>query len=126
MNSCLISGDRTKRKLAKKLKLCIDHEMDSSKKCSQCYSNATEYPDDWFTMVCAKPHLIVWAKIQKNGQYLPAKLISIDGSRVHVRFFPEHTSADLSASQCFLYSEEYPGKRKELPNSMEKAKEVVT
>lgn len=41
-------------------------EIESVKKCAQCYRNANEAPNDWFTLVCDEPHLIVWAKMKGN------------------------------------------------------------
>lgn len=107
------------------MKVFIDEKMESLNKCAECYSNETQYPNDWFTMVCAEPHIIVWVKIRK--EYLPAKLMSIDGSKVHVRVFDdEHSKADVLASKCSLYSERYPGKMRELSENIKKAKKVVS
>lgn len=122
-NSCLISDDRTKCLLVSNLLWFIDIEMDGLKKCSECYSNAVKYPDDWFTMVCDEPHLIVWVKYARD--YWPAKLMSVDGSKIHVRFFAERTNADVPASKCIQYTEGYPIKRKKPSDSIKAAKKVI-
>lgn len=84
----------------------IKIEVQSMKKCAECYFNANKYPT-WFTMVCGVPHCIVWAKVE-GYSYWPAKVMSIDGQQVHVRFFGDHTHADVLASRCFLYSYKSP------------------
>lgn len=103
----LISEDHEKTTAARYLLNYINGEIESIKKCAECYSQAFNYPKRWFTMVCTEPHLIVWAKIV-GFNYWPAKLMSIDDQQVNVRFFGDHTHADVSAKNCFLYSKKIP------------------
>lgn len=79
-------------------------------KCSECYSNASRNPNDWFVMVCNVPHLIVWAKMSSSN-YWPAKVMSIDGNAVNVRFFGDHTHARGSAANCLLYTQRNPNRK---------------
>lgn len=83
------------------------NELDSSQICADCYVNAIKKPQTFFTDVCANPHLIVWAKMKKFPHW-PAKLMSINGKTANVRFFEEHTNANVSVADCYLYSEKHP------------------
>lgn len=58
-------------------------------------------------MVCAKPHIVLWAKVE-GWNYWPVKMMSIKGGIVNVRFFGEHTEADVPVIKCFFFSEAYP------------------
>lgn len=60
-------------------------------------------------MVCNVPHLMIWAP--KSGRYWPAKVISIDGLTVKVRFFGEiHNRANVRMYKCLFYTKNPPGK----------------
>lgn len=83
-------------------------EITSIRKCLQCYNNAIANRTRWFVMVCDEPHLIIWAPM-KNVRLWPAKVMSIDGDMVNVRFFGGfHKHDDLPSNKCFLYSESNP------------------
>lgn len=73
------------------------------KRCYDCYLN--EYNEEnWFTMVCSKPHCVVWAKVNE-GPFEPAKVMSVnEQNEVHVCFFGDHQNAIVPADKCFLYS----------------------
>lgn len=123
-NSVHISDNRTKVKLANKLKRTIDEEMKDLKHCADCYSNANQFPSTWLRMVCDEPHIIVWAKFE--SEYWPAKLLSIDGSKLYVKYFYKSRYAcKVLASECILYSEEYPVKRAKLPHLVNEAIKVI-
>lgn len=86
--------------------------------------NANENPNSWFTMVCAKPHIVLWAKVE-GWNYWPVKMMSTEGSIVNVQFFGEHTEADVAVTKCFFYSEAYPSaKPPKKSNAYKLAKEV--
>lgn len=82
-------------------------EIDEIKLCGDCYMNR-EKPAG-FTLVCSKPHLLLWVKF-KQYPYWPAKLTKArdDSNLVEVYFFGDHTIATVSCSSCYLYSEEDP------------------
>lgn len=94
---------------AKSLVDHLEEEIENIKKCSECFSNEYKHPSKWFTMVCDKPHIILWAK-KMGFNYWPAKLMSIDGQLINVRFFGDHKPADVPANNCFLYSEANPNR----------------
>lgn len=93
-------------------------ENESIETCVYCHINANE-SSNWFKMVCDVPHLIIWA-LRKNVKYWPAKVMSIDGSFVKVRFFgAHHLNHEVHKSKCYLYSEKSPGKSNaSKPNGM--------
>lgn len=89
----------------------LTDEIDGLKKCGQCYSNANAFPDCWFTMVCDEPHILAWTKLRCS--YWPVKVMSVNGRILSVRFFGDHTHSDVSASRCYTFSKENPGKSSE-------------
>lgn len=58
-------------------------------------------------------HFFLFGSFSTSGfTFWPAKLMSIDGQMVNVRFFGDHTHADVPATNCFLYSGHNPDKRR--------------
>lgn len=93
------------------MKLCKE-EVLSIDTCADCYANA--YIDSesrpWFTLLCAKPHLLLWAK-QRNCPFWTAKLLAVNNDKVSVRFFGKsHGRANVPAIDCRLYSQINPSK----------------
>lgn len=80
-------------------------ELYNIRLCYECYKNANQFKDNWFTMPCENPHLLVWAKYE-SYPYWPAKLMSMnDNNKVDVRFFGvEHKRTVLPAKDCYMYS----------------------
>ncbi|XP_055306173.1 MYND-type zinc finger-containing chromatin reader ZMYND8-like [Sitodiplosis mosellana] len=109
VHNCLIlfSDKHDMVKTAKSLEEYLEHEIKSVKKCIECYSNANKHPTNWSTMVCAKPHLVLWAKVI-GYNYWPGKCMKVEGDMVNVRFFGDYTEADVLATNCFLYSKTNP------------------
>lgn len=101
----------------------LSAEITSIKKCAECYSNAINYPTKWFTMVCEYPHLVLWAKV-KGFNFWPAKLMSIDGQSINVRFFGDHTNAAVSDKNCYFFSEEKPMKARNTSQAYKNAMKV--
>ncbi|XP_031636695.1 protein kinase C-binding protein 1-like isoform X2 [Contarinia nasturtii] len=87
----------------------IEEEIESLKKCTDCYRHANESPDEWFTMICSMPHIVLWAKVE-GFNYWPVKFMTVNESGVNVRFFGDHTHQDVAISKCYLYSKDNPGK----------------
>lgn len=98
-------------------------DVDSIRKCEECFEFWLNDPDNYFKEVCSKPHLLVYAKFG-SYPYWPAKLMSIDtdDDTVNVEFFDEtHSQADIPADKIMLYSEKLPGnqtKSKELKSGL--------
>jgi hypothetical protein len=88
----------------------IDEHIIQLESCVECYIKYGE--EAFFTRVCQRPHLLVWAKYDAHLHW-PAKVMSVDSEKTNVMFFGEHTWASLKASDCFLFSQDNPnGKRK--------------
>ncbi|XP_031638034.1 protein kinase C-binding protein 1-like isoform X2 [Contarinia nasturtii] len=132
-HNCTIAyNESASTKAVRELMEYVEHEIESVKKCAECYEKANKYPHLWFAMACSEPHLLVWAKM-KGFNYWPAKLMSIDGQLINVRFFGDHTYADVPATNIYLYSANNPGRRathsgyntaiKEVYNYMENIRE---
>lgn len=83
----------------------VEKEMESLQKCADCYVNNNI---DAF-LVCSKPHLLLWAQYDIYP-YWPVKILSINeaSKTLEVFFFNDHTSADVSYENCFLYMNEDP------------------
>ncbi|XP_031636696.1 uncharacterized protein LOC116349425 [Contarinia nasturtii] len=81
-------------------------DVKSIRTCSECFASWVNDPDDYFTKVCTKPHLIVYAKAVPF-QFWPAKLMSINGHVANVEFFDDHTQADVPVENCILYPKEH-------------------
>lgn len=86
------------------LRICIE-EMSKLKYCGDCYKNVDQ--PKGITLVCPKPHLLLWAKFDLYP-YWPAKLVSADSDSIYVHFFGDHTAEDIPYDNCYLYSEEDP------------------
>lgn len=95
--------------IAKSLVDYLEEEIEIIKKCAECYANSDKQPNNWFTMACSEPHLIVWAK-KMGFDYWPAKMMNIDGQLINVRSFNDHKYSDVPATNCFLYSATNPNK----------------
>lgn len=99
-----------KTKAARCLLSFITDGIQNIKKCSECYLNTIKHPANGFALVCDEPHLIIWVKRIEFNYYWPAKVITTDMQKVGVRFFGDHSLANVSASACFLYSESSPNR----------------
>lgn len=103
-----LGSDKNKKKAEQLLKACKD-EMFELEKCTDCYIN--QFRCNAFTMVCSKPHLLVWAQYTGHP-YWPAKVMMSKKKQgpksLLVHFFGDHTSASISYKDAFLYSKEDP------------------
>lgn len=80
--------------------------------CGECYRNANTAPATWRTMVCAAPHILVWARMIGDRRYWPAKAMAIKRVgrvRVYVRFFTDNSpNAYVDPADCYLFSKMDP------------------
>ncbi|XP_055306172.1 MYND-type zinc finger-containing chromatin reader Zmynd8-like [Sitodiplosis mosellana] len=120
----LFQGDHQTVKIAEELVEFLKMQIKSVKMCADCYLNKSKHPDSGFTMVCTKPHLLLWAKVS-GWDYWPAKYMSTDGQTVNVRFFGDETEADVPAESCFLYSETSPTRPTKQKREPKKFKEAL-
>lgn len=88
------------------VKVCRQ-EINEIETCSNCYYNANTR-DEWFTDICPKPHILLWAKL-KGFPYWPGKGMAMNAAGlIDVRFFGDHDRAWIPPRQCFLYSKADP------------------
>ncbi|XP_047523222.1 protein kinase C-binding protein 1-like isoform X2 [Pieris napi] len=128
-NSIIFNTLQSKLTLAARalVRLCRS-EMGEIEACPECYAAAHNRRPTWFTDVCSKPHILLWAKL-KGFPYWPAKGMSVNGSGVvDVRFFGAHDRAWVPAKDCFLYSEKDPNNvrsKKQIVDSMQEAEQYI-
>lgn len=86
----------------KQLREECTRDVTSIQACAECFQSWIDDRYNFFTNVCSKPHLLVFAKV---ASYLPwpAKVMSTCGDKVNVEFFGDHSQADVSFKQCTLY-----------------------
>lgn len=93
--------------------------------CHQCYLRSNTQTN-WFTAVCDPPHLLVWARVNSQSGYAPAKVLGLCGNtaskKVDVRFFADHEMAVVAASNCYLFSNRRPSDK---PNEQTKFKRTT-
>ncbi|EEB10899.1 zinc finger and mynd domain-containing protein, putative [Pediculus humanus corporis] len=89
------------------VKICRQ-EMAEIENCPDCYLNA-HTKEDWFTEVCRKPHILIWARL-KGFPFWPAKAMStnLKTQQVDARFFGAHDKAWVPVKECYLYSKGSP------------------
>lgn len=81
------------------------------RKCVDCYEYWTTSKNnkDYFTLLCTKPHLLVFVREAKeNGTWMwPAKVLSVDNDKnvVAVEFFGVYLRGEYTFDECFLYSD---------------------
>uniref|UniRef100_A0A8D8CAC1 Protein kinase C-binding protein 1 n=1 Tax=Culex pipiens TaxID=7175 RepID=A0A8D8CAC1_CULPI len=98
------------------VKVC-KQEMNEIEACNECYFNANTCKL-WFTEVCTKPHLLVWAKL-KGFPFWPAKLMSVNSNQlVDVRFFGDHDRAWVPIKECLLFCEKDPNTKMQRRTNM--------
>ncbi|XP_015791664.1 protein kinase C-binding protein 1 [Tetranychus urticae] len=91
------------------------NEMQEIEICFNCFRNFYTFKDkDWFTEPCARPHILVYAKMRGYPPW-PAKVVRYDKEKneVDVRFFGAHDRSWVPVEQCSLLTK---------PNSTKSAK----
>lgn len=122
---CANISDEKEKKYAKSLYERCKRDVNSIKKCACCFSFWLTDSTDFFTQVCDKPHLLLWVKYD-DYPYWPAKLMSVDGTKVNVEFFDEsHSQADIDVEYCLLYSKKSPGRNSTALGMKEALKVIV-
>ncbi|XP_031637991.1 uncharacterized protein LOC116350359 isoform X2 [Contarinia nasturtii] len=107
-NSVLLyTDDHEITNAARVLSKLVEDEITDIKNCSECYENAVKYPKRWFTMVCSKLHIVVWAKLP-GFTHWPSKVMAINDQQISIDFFGDHTQAKVPAKSCYLYSNKSP------------------
>ncbi|XP_055300579.1 uncharacterized protein LOC129567552 [Sitodiplosis mosellana] len=96
---------------AKKFKEECEREAATIEKCSYCYNawkeDKSKKQTAYFKLVCPKPHLVVFMKVE-GFPIWPAKLFYIKDGLANVECFGDYLEDDIPISQCFLYSNKIP------------------
>ncbi|XP_014244075.1 protein kinase C-binding protein 1 isoform X2 [Cimex lectularius] len=93
--------------VARQLVKIAKQECEEMHNCSDCYRHANTIKDKWFIEPCAKPHLLVWARL-KGYPYWPGKVMKVHGPEVDVRFFGDHNRSMVPLANIFLFSKRPP------------------
>ncbi|XP_055306216.1 MYND-type zinc finger-containing chromatin reader ZMYND8-like [Sitodiplosis mosellana] len=109
---------------AKELKRECAHDVKSIRLCNECFDNWMKDRNGYFVKVCAKPHLLVMAKYDCHP-YWPAKVMSVFGDKVNIEFFGDHTQADVSDSNCYLYRKPKKSANADLNEAVNEAEEHI-
>lgn len=99
--------------MAKRLEQFCKKEIYDIEMCVDCFERSNT-EKEWFTQVCDPPHLLVWARESSRSPFKPAKVIGVGGKlskKIDVRFFGNHDMADVSPTDCYLYSKVNPNTR---------------
>lgn len=88
--------------------------------CSECYEMKYTRPNEWRTLACSKPHLLLWIKLdheikasnwpsKRGNSFWPAKLLSvgmnsIDTEVVNAIFFCRSDLVEIPLENCFIYN----------------------
>lgn len=107
--NCRITYPRIQKvnESASKLSQYFLEEIESILECAECYTNAYTEGEASFLTPCQQPHLLVWAYVEGYG-FWPAKAMSINDTKVHVRFFGDHTTENVPFDACYLFSKKQP------------------
>ncbi|XP_031636693.1 uncharacterized protein LOC116349423 [Contarinia nasturtii] len=111
----LLFAKSNQKKAAESLSERCHRDVKSIQLCADCFEYWNTSRDDYFTRVCAKPHLVVFARLNPYP-YWPGKLMSIDGEIANIEFFGDHTQADVPVASCFLFSSEFADDSKHSTN----------
>lgn len=106
--------------IAKRLEQFCKKEVYDIEMCVDCFERSNTQKD-WFTEVCNPPHLLVWARESGHRPFKPAKVIGLGNKvtkKIDVRFFGDHDMADVSISDCYLFSKEFAGPRTDEKNRL--------
>lgn len=86
--------------------------MEMIQACLSCYENASKHPNKYGSIACKELHSVIWTRY-KESVFWPSKLMSADGSKGKVWLFGHHVFAEVSSTDCLLYSHERPDEDKD-------------
>lgn len=86
-------------------------EAKEIQKCIDCRYNSWitgEIDENYFTLMCAKPHLLVYIPESKRdgSRWWPAKVLAVnDNRKVTIECFGDHLRGEFNFGRCILYSD---------------------
>lgn len=106
--------------IASRLVKFCESEVQHISSCPECYEMKYTRPNEWRTLACSKPHLLLWVKLDheikspdwqsKIGHsFWPAKLLSIEINSfgiemVNAIFFCHSHLVEIAPANCFIYN----------------------
>ncbi|XP_055306131.1 uncharacterized protein LOC129570513 [Sitodiplosis mosellana] len=126
-NACCTSNEQHKIRTYK-LEIFCTKEIENISSCADCYKNMHIKPNQWQSLACSRPHLVLWVELkrgcyywpgEKGYSYWPAKLISIGRKNVKAIYFSGSEFVEIPRSNCFIFSTNEPTSLKSfrsLPN----------
>lgn len=113
----------------KKLKEHWRKEIIEIRNCVDCYESfqTGEENENYFTLVCTKPHLLVHIKEapDEGPRTWTAKVLSVnDNNMVTTECFGDHLGGQYKFGDCFLYSDEEQRKLEEANKKHAKNKKL--
>lgn len=94
------------------MKLCTS-EIKNASSCAECYERMHNKPENWQSLACSHPHLVLWIELNRNCiywpankgyRYWPAKLVSVGRKNVKAIYFDGSEFVEIPRSNCFIYS----------------------
>lgn len=118
------------QKAIEELKREWHEEIEIIRKCIDCYEHWTTAKEnqDYFTLLCAKPHLLVFVPEPENEgpRMWPAKVLSVHhNGTVTIECFGDYLSADYKFEDCFLYSKTQEQKYKKMIAVCAKNRKII-
>lgn len=107
---CRANLRKDPKKAAEAFLKMVKEEVQSILACEECFLNAHHHGTEAaFVMPCKSPHLLLWS-YWEDFCYWPSKAMWVEDSQnlVNVRFFGDHTTLTMSATKCYLFSEDRP------------------
>ncbi|XP_069960221.1 MYND-type zinc finger-containing chromatin reader ZMYND8-like isoform X4 [Cherax quadricarinatus] len=124
-NSVIFNGANSKvSSMARTLVKILKQEMSEIETCPDCYMNAHQNPNSWFTEACRSAHPLIWARL-KGFPFWPAKAVKWRDGNVDVRFFGRHDRSWVPMKECFLFSEQMPTPLKNRNKTLESCLQEV-
>ncbi|XP_064116215.1 LOW QUALITY PROTEIN: MYND-type zinc finger-containing chromatin reader ZMYND8-like [Macrobrachium nipponense] len=124
-NSVIFNGANSKvTSMARSLVKILKQDMSEIETCPDCYMNAHQKPNSWFTEACRSAHPLIWARL-KGFPFWPAKAVKWKDGNVDVRFFGRHDRSWVPIKECFLFSEQMPTPLKNRNKTLESCLQEV-
>lgn len=120
-----------KQEAAKSLKEDWCNEVKEIRMCIDCYYSrlTSENNPDYFTLVCKKPHLLVYVQESKadGSRWWPAKVLSENDGTATIQYFGDHSQADnYKFKQCYIFADTEKDLRKKVGQASKSKKKRNT
>ncbi|XP_031636702.1 protein kinase C-binding protein 1-like [Contarinia nasturtii] len=110
-----IKGEEKLVPIAERLHVYCVNQVNSIQACVECHKNSWEHTDRYATMVCQAAHPVLWAWMECDSSYWPAKCMRVVDSKVFVCIFGYDIQKDIDVKDCFMYSRNRPNRGEQKP-----------